>query len=174
MSEHLAGRRNRGRGQALVEFALIAPFLFLLIIAIIEIGRFVFIYHVVNEATREGSRYAIVHGENAWDGCPSGPVPFGETPCDTPGDNIRARIIEAATGLNTSTCADDLDIDCIKFGWPGDSAWPLYGPADGSDPFNRQNNDVTIHVEYRYSPILLLDLMGPVNLRAESTLVINN
>src|SRR5829696_4575017 len=159
-------RRRRGRGQALVEFAFVAPLLFLLIIGIIEIGRLVFFYHLVNNAAREGARYAIVHGENAWDGCPSGPVPFDVSPCDTPGDNIRDYIIDAAT--------PGLDPANLTFGWSGDSSFPLYGPADGSDPYNRINNDVTIHIEYGYAPIVLLDFVGPIALRAEVTLVINN
>ena len=167
--------RRRTRGQALAEFALVAPFLFLLIIAIVEVGRFVFYYHLLNNATREGARYAIVHGENAWDGCPSGPVPFGVTPCDEAGDNVRGTIIDAATpGLNTQVCGGAIVLDCIEFGSTGDTTFPLYGPSDGSDPYNRINNDVTVRVQYRYSPILLLDLIGPVTLQAEVTLVINN
>lgn len=157
---------RRPRGQALVEFALVAPLLFLLIIGIIEIGRLVFYYHLINQAAREGGRYAIVHGENAWDGCPSGPVPFGVTACDTAADNVRDRIIAAgAPALNPAD---------LTFGWSGDASFPLYGPADGSDPYNRINNDVTIHIEYSYAPIVLLDLFSPITLRAESTLVINN
>jgi len=33
---------------------------------------------------------------------------------------------------------------------------------------------VTVRLEYAYSPIVLLDLFGTVNIRAEATLVINN
>ena len=69
--------RRRTRGQTLVEFALVAPLFFLLLFAIIEGGRFVFFYEVLNNATREGARYAIIHGSNAADGCPSGPMAGG-------------------------------------------------------------------------------------------------
>jgi Flp pilus assembly protein TadG len=49
------------RGQALAEFALVAPLFFLLLFGIIEAGRFVFYTEVLANATREGARYAIVH-----------------------------------------------------------------------------------------------------------------
>ena len=51
--------------QALVEFALVAPIFFLLLFAIIEGGRFMMYYQTLNNATREGARYAIVHGSNS-------------------------------------------------------------------------------------------------------------
>ena len=54
--------RKRTFGQALVEFALVAPVFFLLLLGIIEAGRFIFQYELLNSATRDGARYAIVHG----------------------------------------------------------------------------------------------------------------
>mgnify|MGYP000500059501 CR=1 FL=1 len=68
-------RPERSRGQALVEFALVAPLLFLLILGTIEAGRFIFYYELLNHAAREGARYAIVHGARS--DCPSGPPPPG-------------------------------------------------------------------------------------------------
>jgi len=56
----LCGRRSTG--QALVEFAIVAPVFFLLLFAIIEAGRFILYYETLNNATREGARYATVHG----------------------------------------------------------------------------------------------------------------
>ena len=57
--------RQRSRGQSLVEFTLVAPMLFILMLGTIEAGRFIFFYEVMNNATREGARYAIVHGSDA-------------------------------------------------------------------------------------------------------------
>ena len=161
MSRRLLRRRSRSRGQALVEFALVAPILFLLAIGVFETGRLVFYYHTLNNATREGARFAIVHGARAWDGCPSGPTPPGYTSCDPAGDNIKARIVAASRGLDPSA---------INYGWAGDSSFPIYSPL----PNNHWDNDVTIRLEYNYSPILLSDIFGTITLRAETTLVINN
>lgn len=49
------------RGQALVEMALVLPLLLLLVLGIIQFG-FIFMSQLaVNNATREGARYAAVH-----------------------------------------------------------------------------------------------------------------
>ena len=77
------------RGQAMVELRLVAPLFFILLFAIIEGGRFVFYYEMLNSATRDGARYAIIHGSNAADGCPSGPMPGGEPSCDLTGRRLR-------------------------------------------------------------------------------------
>lgn len=175
--EFRSGGHSRKRGQALVEFALVAPILFLLIVAVFEAARLVFYYHTLSHATREGARYAIVHGENAFDGCPSGPVPFGVSPCDTGADNVKDAIVRAASGLDTLA---------LGYGWAGDgTTFPIYwGPNDActsdtmpgcsNDNYNRQHNNVTVRTEYSYAPILLFDFFGSITLRSETTLVINN
>src|SRR5512134_2514136 len=54
-------RRGRGRGQALVEFALVFPIFLLLVVALFDLGRGVFIYSGLTNAAREGARLAIVN-----------------------------------------------------------------------------------------------------------------
>lgn len=54
-------RRNR-QGAAVVEFALIAPVLFLLAFGIIEFGRMVMVQQVLTNASREGARVAVLDG----------------------------------------------------------------------------------------------------------------
>ena len=49
------------RGQGLVEFALVLPLILLVIIVFIELGRIVYYYSALNNAVREGARYAIVN-----------------------------------------------------------------------------------------------------------------
>jgi Flp pilus assembly protein TadG len=56
---------QRSRGQALTEFALIAPLFILLLVAIFDVGRGVFAYNSVTNAAREGSRLAIVNQDVA-------------------------------------------------------------------------------------------------------------
>ncbi|HEY0444503.1 MAG TPA: TadE/TadG family type IV pilus assembly protein [Candidatus Limnocylindrales bacterium] len=53
-------RRDRGRGQALVEFALVVPILFLLLFAIIDVSRYVYSWNALNEASRAGARAGSV------------------------------------------------------------------------------------------------------------------
>lgn len=53
------GSRNQ-RGAALVEFAILAPFLLLLLLGIIEFGYLFAQFNEVRHAVREGARYAAV------------------------------------------------------------------------------------------------------------------
>jgi Flp pilus assembly protein TadG len=53
--------RRRGRGQALVEFALIIPIFLLMLIALFDLGRAVFAYNTLTNAAREGARIAAVN-----------------------------------------------------------------------------------------------------------------
>ena len=48
------------RGQALVEFALIMPFLLLFLVGIVEFGRAWNQHQVITDAAREGARKAVV------------------------------------------------------------------------------------------------------------------
>jgi Flp pilus assembly protein TadG len=57
--------RHRGRGQALVEFALVIPVFLLLLMAVFDLGRAVFAYNSVTNAAREGARLAIVNQSTA-------------------------------------------------------------------------------------------------------------
>ena len=54
-------------GATVVEFALIAPLLFLLIFGIIEFGLLLFNKHVITNACREGARAGIVAREDRFD-----------------------------------------------------------------------------------------------------------
>jgi Flp pilus assembly protein TadG len=50
------------RAQAMVEFAIVAPILFLLLFGIIEVGRMIFLYSAVVNASREAVRYGSAVG----------------------------------------------------------------------------------------------------------------
>ena len=56
--------RKHRRGAAAVEFAIIAPLFFLLIMGMIEIGRAVMVQQIITNASREGARLAVLPGEN--------------------------------------------------------------------------------------------------------------
>ena len=59
------GRQRRQRGQAIVELALVIPFLFILLFGIIDFGWALRSYVTVTNATREGARLAIVSCNSA-------------------------------------------------------------------------------------------------------------
>lgn len=53
--------RRREGGQALVEFALVLPILLLLLCGIIDCGWLYYNQITLNNAAREGARYAVIH-----------------------------------------------------------------------------------------------------------------
>lgn len=163
--------RRRSAGQAMVEFALIAPLFFFLLFSIIEFGRAVYYIQMLNNAAREGARYAIVHGAEST--CASGPFPssFTETPCDPTGAKVVAATKSAAIAIIDSTanafavdvrwCSNDGDIvDC-----PG-----TYGDGD-----NGRNQTVKVTVAYTFQPMIAGVVPLPTfTMTGGSTLVINH
>jgi hypothetical protein len=141
-------------GQATVEFAMVAPIFFLLIFGIIEGGRFMLYYHTLNNATREGARYAIVHGSNSR--CPSGPMPPGETApaCyDPTGANVVQQVKDSAFGVLGT----------------GVTVTPVW-----EDGMNGRDSDVIVTATYTYHTLVPIVPLPPITIEAESKLVINN
>jgi hypothetical protein len=65
--------RDKSRGQAMVEFALVFPVFVLLLVGIFDFGRVIWVNDTLSTASREAARYAIVHGGSASTACPAGP-----------------------------------------------------------------------------------------------------
>ena len=62
-SRPVSHRRSR-RGAAIIEFALLAPVLFMLVLGMIEFGRVLMVAQLLTDAAREGGRLAVVAGSN--------------------------------------------------------------------------------------------------------------
>ena len=142
---------SRSAGQALAEFALVAPIFFLLLFAIIESGRFVFYYEVLNNATREGARYAIVNGANSFSSTGSPAAP-GTTSSNPSGSDVVDRVRSAAFGMPGSAIS-------VNASW---------------DPDNGRGSTVTVIASYSYSSLVPIVPLPPITVEAESSLVINN
>jgi Flp pilus assembly protein TadG len=56
--------RTRRDGQAIVEFALIAPIFLLMVFGVVEFGRAWNVYQTLTDAAREGARTAVVNQAN--------------------------------------------------------------------------------------------------------------
>jgi hypothetical protein len=67
-------RRRRSRGQALVEFSMVLPVFLVALIAVFDLGRVIWARNSLENAAREGARYAIVHGDSNGQTCPVGPA----------------------------------------------------------------------------------------------------
>ncbi len=91
-------RQRTGRGQSLVEFALIAPLFLTLLFGIIEGGRLLWTVHTVNNAAKEGARYTTVRGS-------------GSIQSDAPAteSKITTYMLSKGTGLNS----DELSVELV-------------------------------------------------------------
>jgi hypothetical protein len=150
MSGRSVRGQRKGPGQALVEFALIAPLFFVLLFGIVEAGRFIFYYETLNNATREGARYAIVNGANTL-GCPTGPPAPGTSACDPTGEDVKARVREAAFGVIS-----------------GITVTPTWFSDNG------RGSTVTVAASFTYRSLIPLVPLPPITVATESSLVVNN
>jgi Flp pilus assembly protein TadG len=128
----MLSRSTRRRGATAVEYAIIAPLLFLLIVGLIVGGLGVFRYQEVAHLAREGARYASVHGmEYATD---------SKQPAATQDSIYKEVILARGVGL---------DKNCLKcvVTWDKYNA-PQTVAADGSVT----GNIVSVTVNYQWIP----------------------
>ncbi|MFC2054881.1 TadE/TadG family type IV pilus assembly protein [Chloroflexota bacterium] len=90
--------RRQFSGQDIIEFALVLPFLLMLIMGIFDLGRVTFLYSTITNISREGARFGVVNQ------------------CDTPG------VIAAAKDKAIGIDPDNLD---FSISWvPVDCSYP--------------------------------------------------
>ena len=156
-------RRDRGRcGQALVEFALVAPIFFLVMFALIDFGRYVYYVQVLNNGAREGARYAIVHGWQSTS--PSGPAASGTESPDPSGNNVRSAVRNYLVGVIGQTTALTIDV-CWK---------PKNGVGAPCSGDNSRGTPVEVTVNYQFRSAIPIVPIPPMTVQGASTLVINN
>ena len=163
----LLGTRRGSRGQSAVEFALVAPLLFLLIFGIVDFGRAMFYQNEITNATREGARIAIlasnpcntVYGDPA-DNCSTSATPSGPTVCSA--------IEGSATLISNWSCGEDAVLPASPSpGWAYvevDQAPPTAGstcpgavgatdPAAVHTPRSGGTLLITVTIRYYFQPI---------------------
>lgn len=153
MSPTTSSRRQitkaQGRGQALAEFAIVAPIFFMMLFGIIDFGRYVYYVQILNNAAREGARYAIVHGERG--------LPKTGPPDDPAGTAVKDVVQRYAIGVIGIEDTSVLDIDAT---WDPDN--------------NQRGTKVTVEVTYSFRSVIPLIPIPPISVKGASTLVINN
>ena len=126
------------RAQAIVEFAIVLPILMVLLVGIFEVGRMIYVYSAVNNASREAVRYASAvglddDGLNHYNNCPG----------------IRDWARRSAYFMNLQ----DTDIDITFDQGPGTTSRPAV--CDGSDTV-ASGDRVTVEVTATYGPLINL------------------
>ncbi|MBI1347161.1 pilus assembly protein [bacterium] len=64
LSAHVRSRRHHRRAAAIVEMAMVLPVFMLVTMGIIEFGRALWVANMVTNASREGTRMAILDGSS--------------------------------------------------------------------------------------------------------------
>ena len=147
MTRRLTKRKVQANsaGQAAVEFMLVAVFLMLLTICMIELTMMIYAYSILADAAKEGVRYAIVHGNTG--GIPSGPTcPCGDidgppAPSGTvPGYGSGYGVVRtyAQYSLHDVTSAN-MNVTVTY-------------PDSANPPANKPPNRVRVAVSYPYAP----------------------
>ena len=135
-----------------MEFAFVAPIFFLMLFAIIDFGRYVYYVQILNNAAREGTRYAIVHGANSFQ--PAGPA-TDNAAVDAVTRNYAIGVIGGGATLTVHSSWTD----------------PQH-PVD--PPSNARGHVVKVSVTYSFTSLIPVVPIPPITINGESTLVINN
>ena len=138
--------RNRRRGVALVEGAVVLFVLLVLLFGMLDLGLLVLDYNTLSEATRRLARAAIVHGQMA---APQQTVWGPTTISGTAADGS-----QYALALKPELATFNLSNVNYSLAWPSGS--------------NQPGSQVTVTATYVYQPIFTY-LLGtaPIQLRAE-------
>jgi Flp pilus assembly protein TadG len=167
MSKH---RKTRSGGAAILEFTLVGIPIIFVLISTFEMGRGMWMYHTLAAGVKEGTRYAIVHGQNC-----------GLTPntCTVTMSQIASKIATSGTGLSgagsavtlTFTDAGGTATSCTLSNCPA----TRFPPATESAPGLK----VTIKGSYAFSSVICMlwpgagagayGPSGTVNLAASSS-----
>jgi hypothetical protein len=165
--------RDRRRGQALVEFALVIPIFLLMLFGIVDAGRYVYMNSVLSQAAREGARAAAV--EASWIGStdPSCGAPGGPV-CPANASVLAADAIAAANRMVAPFgTISTLYISCDAAGGGPTGAWTSGSACTANS--GATGNVVSVRVLLTFNPItpVIAQIMGPITASGSATMVIN-
>jgi Flp pilus assembly protein TadG len=170
-------KRDRTRGQAMVEFALVIPVFILLMVSLFDFGRVIWVNDTLATAAREAVRFAIVHGGAESTACPVGPpsatavIPPAGGSCPYPSPSRQA-IKDVAQKWAAGTSADVTVSVCygVVTTCSGDADQAIT-PA----PTNARGTRVTVTVTSTVD-LSIPSLVGfdGFSLQATSTMLVNH
>lgn len=170
---HFFRSRTAGRGQALVETALVLPIFLMLLAGIVDMGRAVWATTSLNSAAREAARFAIVHGGSNLTPCPVGTwdasairVVVADASCPYPSPSKQS-IIDAATNAAIAGGSNVTVTVCYGLGCSGNTDVGLNG--------NRRGEPITVVVTSTVD-LIVPALLGQssFSLSGSSTMVVNH
>lgn len=124
---------RRENGQTLVEFALIAPILFLLLLGIMELGRVIFAYNTISNAAREGARYGIIRPEDV-------------TGIEQAARQLTTGLDQDPSVLQISSTQNGITV-CVQIDYEVDLVAGIVIDALGGDPSPNLRAVASMHIE---------------------------
>jgi Flp pilus assembly protein TadG len=146
------GRRDRIRGQAMVEFALVFPIFVVVLFGLFDVGRFVYVANAISQGTREGARYGSVADFAA--GCN-----LGRDAC----------VQQETIGRMAAVPATTVDVECRR---QTGSGTLVLTNADGC-----QTADFLIvkaSTPFQMFTPVIAQIIGPQTLTGEARVFVNN
>lgn len=166
------GRDDRGHGgQTLVEFALVLPVFLLMLFAVIDGGRYVYLTSTLSNAAREGARLGSV--EASWRGStdPSCGAAGGPV-CPANDTQLLAHITDAANRqLAPFGSVSNVYLHCVAAsGTPPGGAWTGSTCADPT-----AGGLLSVRTTYTWRAItpFISNIMGTITTSGSATVSIN-
>lgn len=163
--------RAGGRGQSLVEFALVLPLFVFLLFAVIDGGRYVYLSSTLSNAAREGARLGSV--EASWRGS-------SDPSCGAAGGPVcpanDAALISHITAAANRQMAPFGTVSNVYLSCTSSSGTPPTGNWTGSTCGNASSqNQLSVRVTFTWRAItpIIGNVMGTINTSGSSTVVIN-
>jgi hypothetical protein len=143
-------------GQSMIEFALVLPIFFLLMMGLFDIGRAVFYFATLNSAVREGTRLAIVQPD----------CDYRSDPANCDGGYLESyplNCTDAVSTANTKIC-DDIVNKFFTVGTLQLSTILIdHTVSSTNDP------EINISIDYLFEPITPgIALLGDLTLHVNS------
>jgi hypothetical protein len=151
--------KNKRRGAAVLEMVIVLFWFLVLTMCMLDFGVAVFRYHILSQAARHGARRAIVHGEMA-------------SPLGVWGHDIIDRVPITATGIPIVGHGGTDDTDGLKRMLIGCDPNETRITVEWLNGSNAVGEPVRVTVTSPYQPVVFLNILQPIQLRASSRMTI--
>ena len=163
--------RPRYQGQTLVEFALVLPIFLLLVFAVIDGGRYIFLSSTLSNAAREGARLGSV--EAWWKGSSDASCGTAGGPVCPANATVLINHITAAANRQMAPfgSVDNVYIRCDAAG----NAPPTGNWTTKTCTGNSPGGTISVRVNYTWNAItpLVASIMGSITTSGSATVSIN-
>lgn len=150
--------KNGQRGGALVEFAIIAPVLFMFLMGSFEFGFLIYEYHATNYAAKSAARWGSVRGANCSDAS-----------CPATSATIKTFVTSSVPGLQTKS-----SLFKVTTAWasPVPANYPGSSTVTCSSAAQAQGCLITVTVQNPVTVHIPLLHINPITLTSTSTAVV--